>query len=213
VGPNEAGKSTVRRAITALLFGVELRSPLGFKHAQADLRVSGSLDTPAGPRDFVRTKQQKSLRTTAGDPLPDSYLDVALGTLTKELFEQMHCLDHARLLHGGQSIVDPRNSVSQILFQAASGLEGFAAVRDALGDRAASIFASRGRNNRYSGASERFVSAQKVLKEVQVRTKEWVDARDALSASQDRLEAVRREHRGLELERSAWERSRRLMPI
>ncbi|MBW8831282.1 MAG: AAA family ATPase [Burkholderiales bacterium] len=213
VGPNEAGKSTVRRAITELLFGMELRSPLGFKHAQADLRVSGVLETAAGPRDFVRTKQQKSLRSMAGDPLPDSYLDVGLGALTREVFEQMHCLDHARLLHGGQSIVDPRNSVSQILFQAASGLDDFAAVRDALGERAANIFTSRGRNNRYSGASERFTSAQKVLKDVQVRTREWVDARDALKSAQENLETVRREHRALELERSAWERSRRLAPI
>ena len=30
IGPNEAGKSTVRRAIAELLFGMEVRSPLGF---------------------------------------------------------------------------------------------------------------------------------------------------------------------------------------
>ena len=44
IGRNEAGKSTVRRAITELLFGMERQSPLGFKHPQSDLRVGAVLD-------------------------------------------------------------------------------------------------------------------------------------------------------------------------
>ena len=149
IGPNEAGKSTVRRAITELLFGIEARSSFGFKHPQSDLRVSGVLEAAAGKLPFIRTKQQKSLRSMSEEPLADSYLDAILGPLTEQTFEQLHCLDHERLLKGGQGIVDPRNSVSQILFQAASGLEGFAAARDALAARAGELFASRGRNNEY----------------------------------------------------------------
>jgi chromosome segregation protein len=41
VGANEAGKSTVRRAINELLFGIERNSALGFKHPQSDLRMGG----------------------------------------------------------------------------------------------------------------------------------------------------------------------------
>ncbi|HEY8356467.1 MAG TPA: AAA family ATPase, partial [Ramlibacter sp.] len=115
VGPNEAGKSTVRRAITELLFGMEMRSPLGFLHAQSDLRVAGVLEAGTASYPFVRTKQQKSLRSPADEVLPESYLAPALGGLKQETFEELHCLDHGRLLRGGQGIVDPRNSVSQIL--------------------------------------------------------------------------------------------------
>lgn len=213
IGPNEAGKSTVRRAITELLFGIEARSSFGFKHPQSDLRVSGVLEAAAGKLPFIRTKQQKSLRSMSEEPLADSYLDAILGPLTEQTFEQLHCLDHERLLKGGQGIVDPRNSVSQILFQAASGLEGFAAARDALAARAGELFASRGRNNEYTKAVDRFTSAQKTLREVQVRTKEWVDARDALKNADDGLETERQSRRDLEVQRSAWERARRLTPL
>lgn len=213
IGPNEAGKSTVRRAITELLFGMERQSPLGFKHPQSDLRVSGVLEASTGKLAFVRTKQQKSLRSLADEVLPETYLEAVLGSLTQETFEQLHCLDHERLLKGGQGIVDPRNSVSQILFQAASGLEGFAAVREALEERVGDLFASRGRNNEYTKAADRYSNAQKTLKDVQVRTKEWVEGRDALKSADDELEAERKNRRELETLRTSWERARRLTPL
>lgn len=213
IGPNEAGKSTVRRAITELLFGMERQSSLGFKHPQSDLRVSGVLEATTGKLAFVRTKQQRSLRSLTGEVLPETYLEAALGSLSQETFEQLHCLDHERLLKGGQGIVDPRNSVSQILFQAASGLEGFAAIREALEERAGELFASRGRNNEYTKAADRYSNAQRTLKDVQVRTKEWIEARDALKSADDELEAERKNRRELETQRTSWERARRLAPL
>ena len=210
VGPNEAGKSTVRRAITELLFGMEVRSPLGFKHSQSDLRLAGVLEGGPSRLAFIRTKQQKSLRSMSDEVLQESYLAGTLGALTQETFEELHCLDHGRLLRGGQGIVDPKNSVSQILFQAASGLEDFAVIREALGERASALFAKTGKNNRFSKASEKLTSAHRTLRDVQVRTKVWVDAREALQAAEDALERERDRRRDLELQRTAWDRARRL---
>jgi chromosome segregation protein len=210
IGPNEAGKSTVRRAITELLFGMEVRSPLGFKHAQSDLRLAGVLEGGPSRLAFIRTKQQKSLRSMSDEVLQESYLAGTLGALTQETFEELHCLDHGRLLRGGQGIVDPKNSVSQILFQAASGLEDFAVIREALGERASALFAKTGKNNRFAKASEKFTSAHRTLREVQVRTKVWVDTREALQAAEDALESERDRRRALELQRTAWDRARRL---
>lgn len=210
IGPNEAGKSTVRRAITELLFGMEMRSPLGFKHAQSDLRVSAVLETGSDKLAFVRTKQQKSLRSMKDEVLPETFLAPALGALTQDIFEELHGLDHERLVKGGQGIVDPKNSVSQILFQAASGLEGFAAIRAALVDRAGELFAKGGRSNEFVRASERFTTAQRTLKEVQVRTKEWVEARDALKSAEAELDTERKNRRELEGQRTCWDRARRL---
>ena len=59
IGPNEAGKSTVRRAIRELLFGMERQSPLGFIHPQSDLKLKAVIQTGAGEMKFMRTKQQK----------------------------------------------------------------------------------------------------------------------------------------------------------
>jgi chromosome segregation protein len=213
VGPNEAGKSTVRRAIVELLFGIEVRSPLGFKHPQSDLRVGAVLDCQTESLAFIRTKQHKSLRSLAGGALPDTFLAPALGALTQDGFEQLHCLDHERLLRGGQDIVNPKNPVSQILFQAASGLDGFAAVREALAARAAELFARAGRNNEFARASERFATAQRQLRDVQVRTKQWVEARNALTTASQELDGERQRRRELELLRTRWDRVRRLAPM
>lgn len=213
IGPNEAGKSTVRRAISELLFGMERQSPLGFKHPQSDLRISAVVESASGKLTFVRSKQQKSLRSMSDEPLPDSYLAPALGSLTQEAFEQLHCLDHERLVKGGQGIVDPGNSVSQILFQAASGLDTFTAVREALAARAGELFANRGRNNEYTKAADRYAAARKTLKEVQVRTREWVEARDEFKNVDEELDEERNTRGELQLQRSAWERARRLGPL
>lgn len=213
VGPNEAGKSTVRRAISELLFGMQFQSPLGFKHPQSDLRVAGVVESASAQLAFMRTKQHKSLRSMSDEVLQESYLAPALGALRQGAFEELHCLDHARLLKGGQGIVDPKNSVSQILFQAASGLEDFAAIREALGLRASEFFAKNGKNNQFTRTSEKFTVAQRTLKDVQVRTKDWVEARDALVASDQALEDERKTRRDLDLQRTAWDRARRLAPL
>lgn len=213
IGPNEAGKSTVRRAISELLFGMEVRSPLGFKHPQSDLRVAGIVESASAKLAFMRTKQQKSLRSMSDEVLHESYLAPALGALRQEAFEELHCLDHARLLKGGQGIVDPKNSVSQILFQAASGLEDFAAIREALGMRASELFAKGGKNNQFTRTTDKFTAAQRTLRDVQVRTKAWVEARDALVAADQALENERKNRREFDLQRTSWDRARRLAPL
>jgi len=210
VGPNEAGKSTVRRAIRELLFGMERQSPLGFLHPQSDLKLKAVLEAANGKLEFIRSKQQKSLRSLTDEALPDGYLATALGSLTEEAFIHLHSLDHTALVKGGRGIVDPSTSVSQMLFQAASGLESFAAVRDTLRERSAELFTARGKKNEYGSASERLATAQKMLKEVQVRSKDWVQASEALDNARSAVSSERAKRSELEQLRSAWERARRL---
>lgn len=213
VGPNEAGKSTVRRAINELLFGIERSSPLGFKHPQSDLRIGGVLETTVGRLEFIRTKQLKSLRSISGEQLPDTYLDPAIGSMNEDAFGQLHCLDHSGLLKGGQGIVERRNSLGQILFEAASGLESFAAVREALGERAGQLFAIRGKNNEFAKAADRLSYAKKTLNGQQVRTRDWMASRDVLQKAESDLTTERGNRAKLEQQRATWERVRRLTPL
>lgn len=210
IGPNEAGKSTVRRAIRELLFGMERQSPLGFIHPQSDLKLKAVIQTAAGELKFMRTKQQKSLRSLSDEVLPESYLAPGIGSLTEDAFVHLHSLDHTALVKGGRGIVDPSTSVSQVLFQAASGLDSFAGVRDALRERSTELFAGRGKKNEYAAAAERFSAAQKVLKDVQIRSRDWVNAREALREAETALESERKRRAELEQQRSTWERAWRL---
>ena len=79
VGPNEAGKSTVRTAIGDWLFGIPMRTPLAFLHPMPDLRLGGVLERVAGPDGslqtlaFDRTKGNKNtLRSPEDASLPDA---------------------------------------------------------------------------------------------------------------------------------------------
>ncbi|MEN9316184.1 MAG: hypothetical protein RIS35_2577 [Pseudomonadota bacterium] len=53
VGPNEAGKSTVRTAIRDWLFGIPMRTPFAFLHPMPELRLGGILERPL-PRSDAR---------------------------------------------------------------------------------------------------------------------------------------------------------------
>ena len=102
VGPNEAGKSTLRSAIVDLLFGIPPRSQLSFLHPLNELRLGASISNTSGSLDFHRVKAQKqTLRSPLDAVLSDTALTPFLGTADRNFFDQMFGLDHTRLVSGG----------------------------------------------------------------------------------------------------------------
>ena len=123
VGPNEAGKSTLRSAIVDLLFGIPQRSQLSFLHPLNELRLGAIIINTSGALEFHRVKAQKqTLRSPLDVVLLDTALTPFLGTADRNFFDQMFGLDHTRLVSGGNSILNAENDVGQILFQSAAGV-------------------------------------------------------------------------------------------
>src|SRR3546814_19852043 len=60
IGPNEAGKSTLRGAILDLLFGFPPRTPLDFVHAKSDLRLTPAVQQGDQALDFLRLNANKT---------------------------------------------------------------------------------------------------------------------------------------------------------
>jgi uncharacterized protein YhaN len=215
VGPNEAGKSTVRSAIAELLFGFPLRSgAMAFLHPQSDLRLGAQLSEGASLLDFHRVKANKNtLRTSTDLALPDSALAPYLGTADRDFFEQMFGLDHAQLVRGGETILDASKEVSQVLFQSAAGIAGLGKVKDALVAEADKLWGPRMSANRtYYAAFVRWEEACKDLKTLTIRTRFWTEAREKLAAVEARIEAAHAEKKTLETKRTQLERVRRLAP-
>ena len=97
VGPNEAGKSTLRSAIQDLLFGIETRSRYNFLHAHTDMRLGALIQKDGHELDFVRVKARtKTLQRPDGTALADDALAPFLGTVDRVFFDQMFGLNHAR---------------------------------------------------------------------------------------------------------------------
>ena len=215
VGANEAGKSTLRAALQDLLFGMPRSSPFGFAHGQAELRLGAVIEDGDGAQlAFQRSKSSKaSLRTPHDEPLAESVLQALLGGAERGFFEQMFCLDHGRLVRGGETILDASKDVGQVLFQSAAGIAGLGRIKDALAEEADKLWAPRKANDRaYYIADTALGLANDELKEATVRTRVWTQAHSAHGAVERRIAEVRARRAELERARASRERVRRLAP-
>ncbi|WP_206047105.1 YhaN family protein, partial [Noviherbaspirillum denitrificans] len=215
VGPNEAGKSTLRSAVLDLLFGIPARSVHAFLHPLNELRVGASIGNQAQALEFQRAKAQKqTLRTVADTVLADNALVPFLGIADRHFFDQMFGLDHTRLVEGGNSILNAENDVGQVLFQSAAGIASLGKIRDALLAEADKLWAPRKAADRaYYSAADLLDKANTALKEATVRTKVWTEANARQQSVADELATVGELLRQLEVTRSKLERIRRVAPF
>ncbi|BDI05768.1 ATP-binding protein [Sphaerotilus microaerophilus] len=213
VGPNEAGKSTLRRAVSELLFGMPLRSDMDFRHPLAELRLGAVIESAASTLAFHRARGRKPLRRPDDSVLADAALTEHLGGTTAGLFERMFCLDLAGLLKGGHSILDASDDVGQLLFQSAAGLSSLGALRDALAAEADSLYAPRKSGSRaFYAALDPYEAARQTLRGATVNTRAW----SAAQGEVERLDAAYGEaggrYRALSAQRQRLERIRRIAP-
>ncbi|NYT61098.1 AAA family ATPase [Alcaligenaceae bacterium] len=214
VGPNEAGKSTLRQAVSDLLFGFPVRTPLDFLHPKNEMRLGAWLEHAGESLEFHRTKGNKNtLRDMDNTPLPDTVLDPYLGTATGIFFDKMFGLDHPRLVQGGNDMLKAQDDVGQVLFQAAAGVASLGRVYEALQAEAALLWApKKSKDRQWYVAQTQLDEANAALKAVTVRTREWAEAHKQVQDSQDAAHALREQHMQLLARRTKLERIRRLAP-
>ena len=243
VGANEAGKSTMRRALSDWLFGFPMRSTgMDFLHPMQDLRLGGIIeDNPASREEpssgqdtatgstktkassdeqirslnFERRKGQKNtLRTPADEPLPDSTLHEWLGSLQTDEFRRMYALDHATLVEGSESILQASDDIGRMLFQAAAGIEHLGDALKTLQQEADSLWAPRKSGNRvFYQQQDAYEDARRTLGQAQLRTRDWKESHDALMDVQHQLEEARSKHAEIQQHIHRLERIRLVQPL
>jgi uncharacterized protein YhaN len=215
VGPNEAGKSTVRSAIVDMLYGLPMRSAHAFLHPLPELRLGGLLEQDNNILEFHRVKANKqTLRTPQDAPLTDGALGGYLGNTDREFFLQMFSLDHERLVKGGAAILSASSDLGQILFQSAAGIASLGDIREALETEADKLWGPRKAGDRaYYQALEAFEAATKTLKDVTVRAKDWSDAQNKLAELDSALLDARQRHAALKQRRGQLKRVLAVKPF
>ncbi len=243
VGANEAGKSTMRRALSDWLFGFPMRSTgMDFLHPRQDLRLGGIIEDNTASREehssdqnaatdstetgassdgqirslnFERCKAQKNtLRTPTDEPLPDSTLHEWLGSLQADEFRRMYALDHATLVEGSESILQASDDIGRMLFQAAAGIEHLGDALKALQQEADSLWAPRKSGNRiFYQQQDAYEEARRTLGQAQLRTRDWKESHDALMDVQHQLEEARSKHAEIQQHIHRLERIRRVQPL
>ncbi len=214
LGANEAGKSTALAAIGDALFRFPTRTPFAFTHATRDLRLGIELRAADGrSAGFVRRKGSKDdLLDEAGQPVPESAIASFLAGAGRERFQHLFGLDAATLRSGGQAILEGKGELGESLLQAHTGLHGFRALVERLGEDASRLFGDRRGRRELHVAVDRFKEAKAALED---RTVEPADYK-ARREEQDTLEAARavraRELDRLHAERARLDRIRRTAP-
>jgi uncharacterized protein YhaN len=214
VGPNEAGKSTVRAAILDLLYGIPKNTSHAFIHAMPELRLGGLIKHDGAALEFARVKGNKqTLRGAADSVLADGALDAFLGATDRDFFSQMFGLNHERLVKGGDSILSASDDLGQILFQSAAGIGNLGAVRESLEAEADKLWSKRKSADRaYYVAAEDLERAKAALKNATVRTRDWSEAQARVVALETELAQARKDHLAVKARRNLLERVRRVKP-
>ena len=204
-GPNEAGKTTLLRAIHGLLFGIDERSPYGFRFPYQAMAIHATLQDSAGQRlELVRRKKRKdallgNLRTDIGEvALDEPRFTRYFGSTTPDLYRAVFGFTHTDLQQGAELLQVA--GLGELLGGGALG-GGAEVVRRVLGDlrdEADSLFKTRGKNppiNRNLGALR---EARSALRDATFQQPQYLaltqslkDARDILASADAELARLR----------------------
>lgn len=201
-GPNEAGKSSMLRAIRYLLFGFPQRLNDDFLHPYPGLRVGATIHSDQGASlCFTRRKAaQKSLRDGNDDAeVDEALLRRCLGNADEDLFLRCFGINHATLVAGGQEIVRGEGELGRLLFSG-SGVAHLRELDSQLEKEARDLFvpASRAQNPTINRLLRDLRDIRKEVREQQLRPLEWERHYNALRDAlrhKEQLEAERGEKR------------------
>lgn len=213
-GRNEAGKSTTLRALRALLYGIEERTPDNFVHEYGKLRVGAEVALADGETlRFMRRKGSKNtLLDAAEQPLDESLLQRVTGGVDEATFRTLFGLDHETLRAGGADILAGRGDVGQSLFAASLGHGNLRAVLDRLDEEAAEIFRPRGKNQRLNRALSDYQEAVRGTRANELKADEWREHDRRLRDARQRAEALQDQIRAAQRDRSRLDRLKLTLP-
>ena len=213
-GPNEAGKTTISRALKAALFGVPERTNDGHLHGNPGLRVGVVLASSSGERlAAMRRKARKnslvrydpSTGEELGEAIPDERMTAWMGGLPEGLFVSMFGLDHDELVTGGKALSEGKGELGQSLFEAGAGLSSIRELRERLAKQADELFRPRASSSAIFKVLEHYNEARKDAKDAQTKPAEWEvlrktaeEAKTAYDEARTRQENLQKEWRRLE---------------
>jgi len=148
-GSNEAGKSSLLRAIRDLLFGIHAQSPDGFLHDYKTLRIEGEIQNQAGlTLSFQRRKGNKdTILDAAGNSLSDNALVPFLGSVGQSYFSTMFGLGVGELREGAEQLLRGEGDIGTALFSASLGGTPIQSVLAALAEESEHLFKGRATAN------------------------------------------------------------------
>lgn len=201
-GRNEAGKSSLLRAIRDLLYGVPPQTADNFLHDYGSLRIGAELENRAGQTLAVQRRKglRHTLLDTAGEPQADDALSPYLGRVDRDFFTAMFGLGSDELRRGAHELLQGKGDMGQALFAASLAGTPIHQVLEKLDAEARELFDGRAwKNVRIRPAVDAYAAALRESRQAQVRPEAWEEslaaldtARTAKDASEAELASLRR---------------------
>ncbi|MDD2815000.1 MAG: AAA family ATPase [Thiotrichaceae bacterium] len=214
-GLNEAGKSTSLRAIKHLLFGIPETTADTYRHPANQLRLGAKLRNVQGEElDIIRRKGRKqTLFDTNEDPLNEAVLSRYLGGINEAQFSHLFCLDHPRLLQGGQDLLTGGGDVGESLFEAGTGSLGLHDVLTELDREADTIFKARGTKPLLNQKKKAYDEICQKLNNSALDANTWATLEQSLNTAKQQLADENQRWLHLQTEYSRLDRIKRTSPL
>ena len=222
-GPNEAGKSSLLRAVHALLHGFPARTNDNFKHGYPALRVGGILVDQAGKHHAVIRKKAntrsllewngKAGPDCEGGVLPDRLIADLMGGVDGEQFSRMFGIGRDALIQGGKDIAEGHGNVGESLFEAGAGLVGLRKLREEIEAEADKLFKLRSSTPLINIAVAQYEELRRQIKEASVRTEVWAQFDENCRLADVALKGNRETLVTRRSERERLERIRKNLPL
>jgi uncharacterized protein YhaN len=171
-GPNEAGKTTARAAVSNLLYGFDLRTTYAFIHPMNKLQIGALLRAgDASTLEVVRYKRNKEPLVEAGSNRPVSASEWAglLQGVSRSDFESMFTLGWDELVRGTAELVARGGALGETLFAAGLGVRALGSILEHLDAEAAMLFSPRPSTKAVNVALKAHAEARRRAAELSVR--------------------------------------------
>lgn len=214
-GANEAGKSTLRRALTQLFFGIPERPLDAYLHAKDQLRIGARLLNGNGEElVFYRRKGRKNtLLDINNKPLNEDCLQTFLGGLKEAQFTALFCFDHERLRQGGEDLLNGGGDIGESLFEAGTGSLKVHDVLAELDKEKEELFKARGSKPILNQTIKNYKAACKRIQDYSLSANQWSEHAKKLDEAQRQHLQLTQQLQTLHADQRRLERIQRTRPL
>lgn len=197
-GPNEAGKSTLLRAIRALIYGIPAQSPDRLDREYSAMRIAARLRfDDGGELAFTRRKRNKDplYDHADGERIDAARLDRLVEAVPETLFDRLYGLDSEELRRGAAALLADDGEVGRAIYGASLGVANVRAVLDGLQSEAAALFAPRASKPRLNAAIAEWRETRKQLDELVLDPEAWTSQSERVDEGETRVAEIEAELR------------------